>query len=304
MKTWFQSFVDRRRFPAGHHSFVAGTALALGLAAGAAPAALFQELPGLSAAAQNSLVAHFDARTGVAITAGEVTGWTPVDGDGDALAGRAMTRSGLLTGVISHDGDDTLSFARPTTGRTTAFLQGTLNDVPAGTAYTIFWRGHYAHQDGVPGNNLYSLGSQLTHARGGNDEIELHNGGTYYYGDSITAHDSQTTVWSTVYSGATHRAFADGTDLAMQTRPWLSYSVPANPVLRIGTHQFNERHFNGKLSDLIIFNSALSDADRALVEGYLAAIPEPAVAGAAGLLAAFAGLRLAARRLRGGRQCG
>lgn len=282
--------------PVGRNSLRAGLVLAVLVTSVTAPAALFQELPGLSAAAQDSLVAHFDARIGVGITAGEVTGWTPVDGDGDALPGRALARGGLATGVISHDDDDTLSFVRPVTGRTTAFLQGTLNGVPAGTAYTVFWRGQFTPRVGINGNNLYSLGNQLTHAHssGAQALIELHNGGTYYYGASIAAHDSQTTVWSTVYSGATHRAYADGTDLAVQTLPWLSYSVPANPVFRIGTHAFNERHFNGDVSDLILFNTALSDADRALVEGYLAAIPEPAVAWGAGLLALFAGWRVTA----------
>lgn len=280
----------------------AGLALALGLATGTAPAALFQELPGLSAAAQNSLVAHFDARAGVGITAGEVTGWTPVDGDGDALPERAMTRSGQLTGVISHDGNDTLSWTAPS-GGSTGILNGTLDGVPAGTAYTVFWRGqHTVPTANTAGSHLFLLNSGSLnlssgrHVLAGTPRIELWDDNIVFYGASIAAYDNQTTVWSTVFSGTTHRAYADGADLAVAGTP--NYSLSANPTLRIGG-SVGGRSFNGDVSDLIVFNSALSDADRALVEGHLAAIPEPSVAGAAGLLALFAGMRLVAHlRLR------
>ncbi len=268
---------------------------ALLLASVTARAALFQELPGLSTAAQNSLVAHFDARTGVAITAGEVTGWTPVDGDGDALPGRAMTRTGQLTGVISYDGDDTLSWTAPS-GGTTGFLRGTLDGVPAGTAYTVFWRGQHTVPSASPSaSHLFQLntGSLLLgsgrRVSAGIPRIELWDDNIPFTGASIGAYDNQTTVWSTVFSGTTHRAYANGTDLAVAGTP--SYSLLANPTLSVGVLS-GAGFFNGELSDLIIFRSALSDADRVLVEGYLAAIPEPSVACAAGLLALFAGCRL------------
>lgn len=288
--------VSRRAAPKTFGTGLAGMALGLLLTTGVTRAALFQELPGLSAAAQNSLVAHFDARTGVGITAGEVTGWTPVDGDGDALPGRALTRSGLLTGVISYDGDDTVSWTAPSGGGT-GLLVGTLNGVPAGTAYTVFWRGqHTVPSANSAGSHPFLLNSASLNVSSGRSgtaggsRIELLDDNIFYLGASIAAYDNQTTVWSTVFSGATHRAYADGTDLAVAGTP--SYRLLANPSLTIGGAA-GGRHFNGELSDLIIFHSALGDADRMLVEGYLAAVPEPSVAWVAGLLAVFAGWRLA-----------
>ena len=45
-------------------------------------ASLFDDVPELSSAARSALVAHYDGRTGVAITGNVVESWTPVDGEG------------------------------------------------------------------------------------------------------------------------------------------------------------------------------------------------------------------------------
>jgi hypothetical protein len=252
--------------------------VALVLCGASGKAALFADIPGLSTSAQNSLVAYYDGRTGVrtgrlpgSLKTNDVVSWTPVDGMGLSLPSMIVTQTGTGPDIITYDGAGTLLFSAYD-GGTSRQLQGTL--VAGGsTAYTVFWRGRYlapAPFEGS-GNYVYNIGGELNHQRqvvSGTPAIELFDGSTTHRGTvNISLIDNTPTVWATVYNGNQHRAYADGFNLGIPGTP--GYSVGASPPIVIGAFSTAGFNFHGELTDLILFRSALSDADRVLVENYL-----------------------------------
>ncbi|HJM64148.1 MAG: PEP-CTERM sorting domain-containing protein [Roseibacillus sp.] len=252
---------------------------------GAAPcafsAALFTDVPGLSAGAQASLVAHYDGRTGVAtsnVTSSTVNSWTPVDGNGNALSGMVVTNTGHGTAAdshISYDGSSTLTFTDPGSGG--RYLAGALSNAQS-TDFTVLWRGHYEADApfATSGNYAYNIGSNdISHQRddgGGGFRVEMYNG-TTYAGDDIQVYDSIDTIWSTVITVNSHTAYANGTNLNIVGSP--TNNVDANAGIIMGSYSSSGYDLVGDMSQMIIFNSALSDADRALVEDFLTTVPEP-----------------------------
>ena len=248
----------------------------------------------LSLEAQDSLVAHFDGRTGVATTGVNVDSWTPVDLDGTALPGQIISStarpSGGAADLITYDAaSSSLTFTDPTSGALGRYLTGTLNTSGSGLSYTIIWLGHYSSGDtnGFENEGIYAydIGSEMSHQRDDDDGIfraEFHDGSSTFAADDITAFDDIDTVWSTVYTPSSHTAYANGTNLNAQGTP--SYSVAENPTIVMGAFSEGGYDMLGSISQFVIFEGVLSDADRGLVENYLAAIPEPS------LVSVFCGL--------------
>ena len=237
-------------------------------------ASLFDDVPGLSTAARSALVAHYDGRTGVATTGSVVESWIPVDGDGVLLPGMvalSTQRGSGAADLITYDGSDRLIFDDVSTGADGRFLSGNLAN--AGTSnFTIFWLGHY--QDGAPfatsGTYAYNVGlNDVSHQRDDGDggfRVEMYNG-TTYTGDDITAYDGIDTVWSTVITATTHDTYADGMNLNVGGSP--TNSVVANAAIVIGAWSSGGYDLVGEIRQIIIFESALDDDDRGLVEAYL-----------------------------------
>ena len=249
-------------------------------------AGLFDDVPGLSASARAALVAHYDGRAGVATTGSVVESWTPVDGDGVLLPGMVVLSTQRGSGaadLITYDGSDRLIFDDPSPAADGRYLSGNLANT--GTSdFTVFWLGHY--QDGAPfatsGTYAYNVGlSDISHQRddgNGGFRVEMYNG-TTYAGDDIMAYDGIDTVWSTVITAATHDAYANGMNLNLGGSP--TNSVAANADIVIGAFSSSGYDLVGEIRQMIIFEAALSDDDRGLVEAYLGSLaglppqPEP-----------------------------
>ena len=237
-------------------------------------ASLFDDVPELSTDARLALVAHYDGRAGVSTAGNVVESWTPVDGDGKSLQGMAASSTQRGNGpanLITYDGRGSLIFNDPSANADGRYLSGTL--VNSSTRdFTIFWLGHY--QDNAPfassGTYAYNVGlNSISHQRDDGNEgfrVEMYNG-TTYAGDDITAYDGIDTVWSTVITANTHKAYANGINLNLVGNP--SNIVISNAAIIIGAYSESGYDFVGNMSQMIIFESALSDDDRVLIEKYL-----------------------------------
>jgi hypothetical protein len=239
-----------------------------------ASAGLFDDLPGLSTAARSALVAHYDGRAGVATTGSVVESWIPVDGDGMPLPDMVTSSTQRGSGapdLITYDGSDRLIFDDTSTGADGRYLSGNLANAGS-TDFTIFWLGHYKNSAPFAnaGSYAYNIGpSDISHQRddgGGGFRVEMYNG-TTYAGDDITAFDGTDTVWSTVITASTHDAYADGSNLNLGGSP--ANSVAANAAIVIGAFSSGGYDLVGEIRQIIIFESALGDDDRGLVEAYL-----------------------------------
>ena len=266
---WAISAVGAGLFLCPSHSFAAG---------------LFLDVPGLSAGAQASLVAHYDGRTGVSTNGSAVDSWTPVDGDGNPLPGMVVTSAARSGGggadLITYDPiSGSLSFDDTAVGAEGRRLSGTLSNAQSAN-FTVMWLGLYEADApfATSGTYAYNIGpSDISHQRddgGGGFRVEMYNG-TTYAGDDITAYDGIATVWSTVLTGSSHNVFANGTNLNVGGSP--TNSVAANASIDMGAYSASGYDFVGDMSQMIIFDSALSDADRALVHNFLSTVPEPSV---------------------------
>ena len=244
----------------------------------------------LSQSAIDSFVAHYDGRTGVDTSGNVVNSWTPIDINGAELASMTVTSTQRGSGaadLITYDGSSTLSFDDTAVGADGRFLSGALTNSQT-TAMTVFWLGHY--DDNAPfatsGTYSYNIGlSDISHQRddgGGGFNVEIYNG-TTYAGDDITAFDGIDTVWSTVVTADSHTAYANGINLNVSGSP--TYDITANADIVIGAFSSGGFDLVGDISQLIIFESALSDSDRLAVENYLVSIPEPSTGIAFGLVA-------------------
>ncbi len=264
--------------------FLSVTIVTYSISLSATSAGLFNDVPGLSTSARAALVAHYDGRAGVATTGSVVESWTPLDGDGRLLPGMVASSTQRGSGaadLITYDGSDRLIFDDVSTNSDGRYLAGNL--VNAGTSdFTIFWLGHY--QDGAPfatsGTYAYNVGlNNISHQRddgGGGFRVEMYNG-TTYAGDDITAYDGIGTVWSTVITATTHDTYANGMNLNVGGSP--ANSVVANAAIVIGAYSSGGYDLVGEIRQMIIFESALDDEDRGLVEAYLGSLagvpPEP-----------------------------
>ena len=231
----------------------------------------------LSQAAEDALVAYFDARVGVTTSGNEVTAWDGFNGTGDAVV--ATLNSTGSPGFITTNGT-TIFFDDSTNGNFVPRLEGPLTTSGAGLSYTIFWRGHYDsdNRNGFENSGLYAynIGGEMSHQRdngGGGFLLQLRDGSADHNGDQITAFDDIDTVWTTIYTPNSHTAFANGTNLNVGGSP--NYNVPDDPNVFLGGFSPAGFNFLGQMSQLLVFEDVLSSSDIAAVESYLAQVPEP-----------------------------
>ena len=235
---------------------------------------------GLSIQALDSLVAHYDGKNGVKTDGASVVSWTPIDANGNSLDGMVVTstqKGGGAPELITYDGSGKLTFDDTDVSADGRYLEGALSNAES-KELTVFWVGNYSADApfATSGTYVYNIGINSTsHQRddgAGGFVVEQYNG-TTYAGDDITAYDGVTTVWSTVLTADSHAFYANGTNLNVGGTP--SNNVKANAAMFIGAYSSSGYDFVGEVEQLIIFGSALSDADRELVESYLGASGAP-----------------------------
>ena len=236
---------------------------------------------GLSTQALDSLVAHYDGKNGVKTDGASVVSWTPIDANGDSLDGMIVTstqKGGGAPELITYDGSGKLTFDDTDVGADGRYLEGALSNAES-KEFTVFWVGNYSADApfATSGAYVYNIGINSTsHQRddgAGGFVVEQYNG-TTYAGDDITAYDGVSTVWSTVLTADSHAFYANGANLNVGGTP--SNNIKANASMIIGAYSSSGYDFVGEVEQLIIFNSALSDADRKLVENHLGVADEPA----------------------------
>ena len=238
---------------------------------------------GLSAQALDSLIAHYDGKHGVKTEGNSVVSWTPIDGNGgflDNMIVRSTQKGGGAPELITYDGSGKLTFDDTDVGADGRYLEGALSNAES-KELTVFWVGNYSAEApfATSGTYVYNIGINSTsHQRDdgkGGFVVEQYNG-TTYSGDDITAYDGVSTVWSTVLTADSHAFYANGTNLNVGGTP--SNNVKANASMIIGAYSSSGYDFVGDVEQLIIFGSALSDADRKLVESHLGGSDAPAAA--------------------------
>ena len=236
---------------------------------------------GLSTQALDSLIAHYDGKHGVKTDGNAVVSWTPIDGNGGYLDGmivRSTQRGGGAAELITYDGSGKLTFDDTDVGADGRYLEGALSNAES-KELTVFWVGNYSADApfATSGTYVYNIGINSTsHQRddgAGGFVVEQYNG-TTYAGDDITDYDGVSTVWSTVLTADSHAFYANGENLNVGGSP--SNNIKANAAMIIGAYSSSGYDFVGDVEQLIIFGSALSDADRKLVEGHLGVADEPA----------------------------
>ena len=234
---------------------------------------LLAAVPGLSSQAIDSLVAHYDGSIGVETDGNAVVSWTPVDSNGQLLNDLSVVSTQKGNGgadLITYN-DGKLVFDDSSVGADGRYLAGKLNNAET-TDFTVFWLGHYKADApfATSGTYAYNIGlSNTSHQRDdgkGGFIVEQYNGKTYA-GDDITKYDDQTTVWSTVLTADSHSFYANGKNLNLAGDP--TNNVKSNADIVIGAYSSSGYDFLGEMEQLIIFNSALSDADRKLIENHL-----------------------------------
>jgi len=231
-------------------------------------------IPDLSTQALESLLAHYDGKTGVETDGESVLSWTPIDANGDSLDDMIVLstqRGNAGEELITYDGSGKLTFDDTDVGADGRYLEGTLSNSES-EDFTVFWVGNYSADApfATSGTYVYNIGpSNTSHQRDdgkGGFVVEQYNG-TTYAGDDITAYDGVTTVWSTVITADNHTFYANGENLNVGGTP--SGNIQADASMIIGAYSSSGYDFVGEVEQLIIFGSALSDTDRKLVERYL-----------------------------------
>ena len=247
-----------------------------------AAAGIFADLPCLSGAARGSLVAHFDGRAGVVTTEGssDVESWTPVDGAGSPLPAMQLTNMGTGDpGLITYDGIGTLNFDDD--GSNERFLRGLLSNA-GGSEMTVVWYGHY--DAGNPNENsgayAFNIGlNDLSHQRdnlsGGGFTVEMYNGSSYSGAIDISSLDDIDTVWTTTVTADSHTAWAGSVDLGIKGSP--TYNISAGADIILGAFSPSGFDFVGDMKQLIIFESALDDTDRLMLQDYFEGGLEPII---------------------------
>lgn len=239
-------------------------------------------IPGLSQYALDSLVAHFDGRSGVEInTHASVLSWTPVDIRGRELQEMKVStiRHGSDTlDLIKYDGKGKLEFNDTNLSADRMYLEGILRNDETQEC-TIIWLGNYSA--GAPfdtrGTYAYNIGPDDTsHQRDdgkGGFVVEQYNV-TTYAGNDITAYDGIPTVWTSVLTANSHSFYANGTNLDLEGSP--SNSIRQNANIVIGAYSSSGYDLVGEIQQLLIFDKALNDEDRLLINDYLESLnPTP-----------------------------
>ena len=202
--------------------------------------------------------------------------WNPVNKDGNQLSNNL----GRLTSQNNNGSSVTEQITRSSTGDSIQFADPENESPSAGqrfegelplpgnlSSYTIFWRGHYdsGHAYQSLGMVAYNVGPDtILHQRGPDGNSSSFGGSQV--GDDISTFDNQDSVWSTVVSGDSLAAYANGIDLNLDG---VGDRLPPSPNITLGAVGPEGLDFVGEIKDLIIFSSALSDADRALVRAHL-----------------------------------
>ena len=235
---------------------------------------LFSDIPSLSDKAHDSLIAHYNSTKGVNDKNGIVISWTPVDGNGSLLNDMILNskqRGGGEENLITTDGSGKLIFDDTEITADGRYLEGTLSNKES-TEFTVFWKGFYNSNApfATSGTYAYNIGiNNTSHQRDdgkGGFVVEQYNGKTYA-GDDITPYDEKTTVWSTVLTANSHTFYANGKNLNVGGMP--TYKIKSNASIIVGAYSSSGYDFIGEIEQLIIFETALSKADRKLVEKYL-----------------------------------
>jgi len=235
---------------------------------------LFSEIPSLSKKASNSLIAHYDGTKGVKNKNDTVISWTPVDGNGSLLNNMILNskqKGGGDEKLITTDGEGRLIFDDTEVSADGRYLEGTLSNTES-AEFTVFWKGFYKPNApfATSGTYAYNIGiNNTSHQRDdgkGGFVVEQYNGKTYA-GDDITPYDGITTVWSTVLTSNSHTFYANGKNLNVGGMP--TYKIKSNASIIVGAYSSSGYDFIGEIEHLIIFGTALSKADRKLVEKYL-----------------------------------
>ena len=235
---------------------------------------LFSDIPNLSKKAIDSLIAHYNSTKGVKDKNGIVISWTPVDGNGNLLNDMILNskqRGGGEENLITTDGSGKLIFDDTEISADGRYLEGTLSNKES-TEFTVFWKGFYNPNApfATSGTSAYNIGiNNTSHHRDdgkGGFVVEQYNGKTYA-GDDITSYDEKTTVWSTVLTANSHTFYANGKNLNVGGMP--TYKIKSNASIIVGAYSSSGYDFIGEIEQLIIFETALSKADRKLVEKYL-----------------------------------
>ena len=186
---------------------------------------LSSDIPDLSTQALESLVAHYDGKTGVKTDSGSVVSWTPIDGNGDFLDEMIVRSTQGGNGA-----PELITYGRPgklifydTSVADGRYLEGKLSNAES-KEFTVFWVGNYSADApfATRGTYVYNIGiNNTSHQRDdgkGGFVVEQYNG-TTYAGDDITAYDGVTTVWSTVLTADSHAFYANGKNLNVGGTP-------------------------------------------------------------------------------------
>lgn len=241
-------------------------------------AGIKSKIPGLSDSALDSLVAHYDGTSGVEVNEkAAVLSWTPVDTMGreqPVMTVISRKHGGASSDLIEYDGEGGLAFNDTPFGPDRIYLEGNLVN-QATSECSIFWLGYYSAQAPfeAQGTYAYNIGPDDTsHQRDdgkGAYVVEHYNGKTYT-GESILAYDGMPTVWTTLLTADSHTFYANGTNLNMEGTP-LNH-IRENASIVIGAYSSAGYDLVGKIQQLLIFDKALNEQDRLLIEAYLRSI--------------------------------
>ena len=127
---------------------------------------LSSDVPDLSTQALESLVAHYDGKTGVETDGGSVVSWTPGDGNGDSLDEMIVHTTQRGDGgqeLITYDGSGKLIFDDTSVGADGRYLEGILSNSES-EDFTVFWVGHYKAEApfATSGTYVYNIGPNNT----------------------------------------------------------------------------------------------------------------------------------------------
>jgi len=197
--------------------------------------------------------AWYDATTGVSDTAGAVDQWDDQSGNNNDLTqtstNRPTTNSQTLNGlnVIDFDGvNDSLFHSTSFATQPTSFAAVFVRDV-SGADHTVF--------DGISGRNMLRLRST---------DVLAVFAGSFVGTDSIT---TGAILASGVFDDGSSEIRLNGGTAVSGTAGTQDF----DGGLRVGASTTGTAQLlNGKIAEIVITNSDLSESDRQKLEGYLA----------------------------------
>lgn len=258
---------DRQFIPRALPRKIAGISAVGLLVPAAASAALFVDVPSLSAGGRSALVTHFDGRFGVSVNGdGGVTAWEGRDGDGNTvitanrqgnngfnIANSVRDESDSNTNITYNAARGSLTFTENNVYET-AHLYAEMDGLLSGGTVTIFWKGSYSGSDPQGNQTLGRYAYNMTvgeinqvnggmnHQRrnaGENVGAFFTGGGGTRLGDGIGSRNDVSTVYRSVYditpTTASVDFFADGVDLNLADPSGGTIFGPGNePNLYLG----------------------------------------------------------------------